>query len=186
MPARTGPPAEPDAGDSRALVEEAYVGYAEFCRRIARTVTRDAHLAEDVVQETFLSLWKSVDRIDRNHGGPAGWLAVVTHHRAVDLVRHETTRPRPVADTSSLLAEVGSDARGPESLAIASADAGTVRRALTTLSVAQRQVVVLAYYYGYSQREIALVVGVPIGTVKTRTMAALRKLRLALGPLEAG
>lgn len=164
--------------DSAAL-ENLYRRYGGACYSLARRIVVDPQLAEDIVQDTFVALWRTADH-DPKRGSVATWLLTITHHKAVDVVRRESrrrTRRAPLAD----LAEVASDDPGPHDLAWMSLRGGRVRRALAELPAEAREVLLLAYYGGYTQREIAGMTGLPLGTVKSRTMTAMRALRRTLG-----
>jgi RNA polymerase sigma-70 factor (ECF subfamily) len=136
--------------------------------------------AEDIVQEAFLSLWRSGARYDRTRGSVRSWVLGVVHHRAVDLLRRNATRTaRDVSDDEALERE-----QAPGSLARdvdRRHDAGAIRIALSDIPDEQRHVIVLAYFGGYSHTEIAAMLGIPAGTVKGRMRLGMSKLRLSLG-----
>ncbi len=139
---------------------------------------RDAALAEDVVQEAFLVLWTTPERFDPSRGTLRSWLMTVVHHRAVDAVRrivgHAVVALDPAGETGPPV-----EAAGETVLRLAEAD--RVHRALATLPVEQRNALLLAYWGGHTQSEIADLTGVPIGTVKSRVFAGFRRLRTQLG-----
>jgi RNA polymerase sigma factor (sigma-70 family) len=166
--------AERDAGALEAL----YDRYGKPAYSLARWIVADETLAQDVVQEVFLSLWRDAHRFDAGRGTVAGYLLSMTHHRAVDLVRREESlRRRTGGDTLESEPDsrpgVGSDVLAPERR-------GEVRAALAALPPAQREALLLAYVGGYTQREVASLMGVPLGTVKTRMAAGMRRLKDAL------
>ncbi len=164
-------------GDAAAL-EALYDRYGRRCYGLARRIVVDAQLAQDVVQEVFLALWRRGQH-DPGRGTVATWLLSITHHRAVDHVRREERRRMHATSLDELR---GASDRGPapEELAWNSLRGDQVRAAMVQLPAEQREVLLLAYYGGYTQTEIASMSGVPLGTVKTRTLAALRKLGHAL------
>ena len=136
-------------------------------------------MAQDVVQEVFLSLWRDARRFDAGRGTVATYLLSMTHHRAVDVVRREENLRR--RRTSDEVLEFHPDpAPGVEDQVEASARRAEVRAALKDLPEAQRQALLLAYFGGYTQREVAALMGVPLGTVKTRMAAGMRKMKEAL------
>jgi len=136
-------------------------------------------LAQDVVQEVFLSLWRNAQRFDAGRGTLATYLLSMTHHRAVDVVRREENLRR--RRTSDEVLEFQPDPNpGVEAEAEAAERRSEVRAALAQLPPAQREALALAYFGGYTQREVATLVGVPLGTVKTRMAAGMRKLKQAL------
>src|SRR3954452_4329972 len=168
------------AGRLEAL-DALYERYKTMAYGIARRITGDDSLAEDVVQEAFLGAWRSADRYVAGRGSVRTWLLAIVHHRAIDAVR----RRRPVA----ALPEETEGARTPDALTLPDVwgevsgriDAEAVSGALAALPVAQREAVELAYFGGLSQTEIAERTGVPLGTVKSRVRLALVGLRRELG-----
>lgn len=169
------------AGDDLALGEF----YDRFVRRVyslARRICGAGAAAEDVCQEVFLEVWRRADRFDPARGSAPTWLLTLTHHTAVDAVRREATVRRHTRAASDddweLPAGPGSD-----HAAVGAVVAGHVRDALAELAPAQRHVLALAYYGGYTQSEVAAALGVPLGTVKSRTFTAMAILRARLQPL---
>src|SRR5215203_535441 len=168
------------AGRLEAL-DALYERYASMAYGIARRITGDDTLAEDVVQDAFLGAWRSADRYVAGRGSVKTWLLAIVHHRAIDIVG----RRRPVSE----LPEELEGARTPEPLTVPDLwgevagrlDADAVRTALATLPDQQRQAVELAYFGGLTQTEIAEHTGVPLGTVKSRVRLALIALRRELG-----
>jgi RNA polymerase sigma factor (sigma-70 family) len=166
--------------DGSALAQ-LYQRFGRPCYSLARRICVDEGLAEDVVQEVFLTLWRDPARYDPSRGGFATWLLTLIHHKAVDAVRRESTlRRRMVAAP-----EAGEDwsptpVPGAEQVAIARVAAGQVRAALHRLPFEQRQVLALAYFGGHTQREIGVLTGVPLGTVKSRMFTAVQRLRSLL------
>ncbi|MCU1611349.1 MAG: hypothetical protein QOH09_291 [Pseudonocardiales bacterium] len=164
-----------------AALSQLYQRFGRPCYSLARRICADEGLAEDVVQEVFLTLWRDPSRFDPARGGFATWLLTLIHHKAVDAVRRESTiRRRTVAAP-----EAGEDwsptpVPGADQAAMARVAAGQVRAALHRLPVDQRQVLALAYFGGHTQREIAVLTGVPLGTVKSRMFTAVQRLRSLL------
>jgi RNA polymerase sigma-70 factor, ECF subfamily len=164
-----------------AALSQLYQRFGRPCYSLARRICADEGLAEDVVQEVFLTLWRDPTRFDPSRGGFATWLLTLIHHKAVDAVRRESTiRRRMVA-----VPEAGEDwsptpVPGADHAALARVAAGQVRAALHRLPVEQRQVLALAYFGGHTQREIAVLTGVPLGTVKSRMFTAVQRLRVLL------
>lgn len=165
-------------GDEAAL-EVIYARYGGACFSLARRILDDAQLAEDVVQQVFLALWQG-SGYDASRGAVSTWLLSVTHHKAVDAVRRESRRRTRLAGEQALL-ETAASGPGPDDQAWAALRAERTRDGLRELPAEQREVLLLAYYGGYTQREIAEMTGLPLGTVKSRTLAAMRKLRDVLG-----
>lgn len=150
---------------------------------LARRVCADESLAEDVVQEVFLIIWREPRRFDPARGAVSSWLLTLVHHRAVDAVRREATRRRhsvrPSEDGEEWSVPVGP---GADVAALEAVAAGHVRDALAKLPREQREALALAYFGGYTQREVASLVNVPLGTVKSRMFSGMAKLRDLLGP----
>jgi RNA polymerase sigma factor (sigma-70 family) len=126
----------------------------------------------------FLSLWRDARRFDAGRGTVATYLLSMTHHRAVDAVRREENLRRWRTTDEVLDYEPDPRARVEDEVETAERRA-EVRAALAVLPVAQREALLLAYFGGYTQREVATLVGVPLGTVKTRMAAGMHKLKAA-------
>jgi RNA polymerase sigma-70 factor, ECF subfamily len=167
--------AEKDADALEAL----YDRYGRAAYSLARRILTDGTLAQDVVQEVFLSLWRDARRFDAGRGKVATYLLSMTHHRAVDAVRREENLRRWRTSDEALEFELDPKANVEDEVDSAERRA-EVRAALAVLPPAQREVLLLAYFGGYTQREVAALVGVPLGTVKTRMAAGMRKLKEAL------
>lgn len=166
------------SGDPDAL-GVLYDQHGTICHRLALRITASAALAEEVVQEVFLALWRDGGYEERR-GSFRAYLCALTHHKAVDVVRREAALARR-QDRYGAREQPVSDGRDePEGAVLGDLSDGAVRAALATLSPAQREVLVLAYFSGRTQREIAEITKVPLGTVKTRTFAGLRRLQAAL------
>jgi RNA polymerase sigma-70 factor (ECF subfamily) len=167
------------AGDDGAL-ERLYVQHGATCLSVARSILVDAHFAQDAVQEAFLHLWRHADRFDGSRSTARSWLLLLTRSRAIDRVRAEQRRKTSALGPQDDRADL---APGPSQQAVTSLLGADAVSALARLSAAKREVVVLAYWGGYTQREIAVMTGTPLGTVKTRTRDALRALAVDLaGP----
>lgn len=169
-------------GDPDALAA-LYQRHGAACYRLARQVTASDTLAEDAVQEAFLGLWRSPGAYVPGRGSLRSWLLGLTHHKAVDSVRRETAQKRrQTAWAAQRVFDPPPDA-DPAAASIEGMRAEEVRAALAELPEAQQQALGLAYFGGYTQREIAQLTGVPLGTVKTRTLAAMRRLQSRLAAL---
>lgn len=184
-------PATPaDADVVRRLVEgdrnalgELYRRYGRACYALARRICADDGLAEDVVQEVYLTLWRDPRRFDSSRGGFATWLLTLIHHKSVDAVRRESSIRRRTVPAP----EAGEDwsptpMPGADHAAMTRVAAGQVRDALHRLPPEQRQALALAYYGGHTQREVAALIGIPLGTVKSRMFAGMQRLRSLLEP----
>jgi len=167
--------AQQDAGALEAL----YDRYGRAAYSLARRILTEETLAQDVVQEVFLSLWRDARRFDAGRGTVATYLLSMTHHRAVDVVRREENLRRWRTSDEGLELAPDPKARVEDEVE-ASERRAEVRAALKDLPDPQRQALLLAYFGGYPQREVAALVGVPLGTVKTRMAAGMRKMKEAL------
>ena len=167
--------AQKDAGALEALYER----YGRAAYSLARRILTEETLAQDVVQEVFLSLWRDARRFDAGRGTVATYLLSMTHHRAVDVVRREENLRRWRTSDEGLELEADPKVRVEDEV-LTSERRAEVRAALGELPAAQREALLLAYFGGYTQREVAALVGVPLGTVKTRMAAGMRKMKAAL------
>ncbi len=165
------------AGDPTALAE-LHERYGAVLLAVAARVTGDADAALDVLQEVLVAVWQHPLRFDPARGALRGWLTVLAHRRAVDWVRREVAR-RPSAQVARELTREGEQEAADREI-IAREDAGAVRAAVAALAVHQREVVHLAYYEGLTYREVAVRLGIPEGTAKSRLRAALAALAAAL------
>jgi RNA polymerase sigma-70 factor (ECF subfamily) len=151
-----------------------FSAYGASCYSLARSILRDKDLAQDVVQEAFLEHWRS-KAFDASLSTHKRWLLMLTHRKAVDRVRREQRRAwSPLLETTP---EEASPQRSPEDAALANVLAPKVREALSALPKPQQQALALAYWGGYTQREIAEMTGTPLGTVKTRMRSGMIALR---------
>jgi RNA polymerase sigma factor (sigma-70 family) len=167
--------AQQDAGALEAL----YDRYGRAAYSLARRILTEETLAQDVVQEVFLSLWRDARRFDAGRGTVATYLLSMTHHRAVDVVRREENLRRWRTSDEGL--ELAPDPKARVEDEVEASERRTeVRAALKDLPEPQRQALLLAYFGGYTQREVAALVGIPLGTVKTRMAAGMRKMKEAL------
>ncbi len=142
-----------------------------------RRVVRDPAQSEEVMQEVLLEVWRTAARFDPSVGSASAWIMTLAHRRAVDRVRSEQrAAARELrAATASIDYDEVSDA------ALATLEQERVRRCLGGLTDLQRESVTLAYYGGYSYREVAQLLGVAVGTIKTRMRDGLIRLRDCLG-----
>jgi RNA polymerase sigma-70 factor (ECF subfamily) len=169
--------------------EEAFRGlfrrYAPTARALAIRVVRQPNLAEEIVQEAFLALWKQPQGYDRQRGSVRSWLMGMVHHRAVDMVRREEAHRRRV---EAAIPEASVPDPDPADQVAEDVDLPgerrAVRAALDLLPAEQRQVIELMYFDGLSQSAIAGRLGLPLGTVKSRTLLGMRRLRGSLGGIE--
>ena len=157
---------------------------AGVAKTVALRVTRSAELAEEAVQEGFLQLWRAPERFDAARATVRRWILTLVHARAVDLVRREQAQRRrtDVAAAEPIVLHDPADEVVAE--VARPAEEASVRAALDTLPQAQRDVIELMYFGGVSQTGVAEALGLPLGTVKSRALLAMRKLRTALVEVE--
>src|SRR5918994_2177647 len=156
-------------GDDRALSEL----YDRYSRQVYVTgirLLKDSHLAEELVQDAFTNVWRGAGSFDQDLASFATWLYRITRNRATDLDRRR--RVRPLSAGEEPLRNVSGDPNPEASVAL-----WDMARALSRISEEHREVLTLAYFEGLSQREISRRTGIPLGTVKSRTTAALKRLR---------
>jgi RNA polymerase sigma factor (sigma-70 family) len=169
-------------GDGGAL-EALYGRYGSACYGLARRILSDEQLAQDVVQEVFLAVWRDAHRFDGSRGGFSSWLLSMTHHKAVDAVRREENH-RKRRSAAELLEERPTDSPQVEDEVWSGIRRDRVRTAMQTLPEPQREALVLAYFGGYTQREIAGLTNTPLGTVKTRMLMGMRRLKDGLDGIQ--
>jgi RNA polymerase sigma-70 factor (ECF subfamily) len=158
----------------RAAFELLYRRYARSIFGLALRRLGDRGRAEEALQEAFLSIWRAADRYRPERGRAAAWLYAIARNAIADRGRSRREPPADPPDDPSPEA-------GPEERAEQAWLAFRVHRALEELPARERHLIELAYWGGLSQSEIAERVGIPLGTVKTRTRAALARLAEALG-----
>ena len=164
-------------GDQSAF-GELYDELAPMVHGVVLKVVRDPAMSEEVTQEVFVELWRLAARFDGTKGSARSWAATLAHRRAIDRVRSEqATRDRQDRDAQRAVA--------PHDVVVAEVestlDVARVRRALAHLSDLQREAVELAYFGGHTYREVAVLLGVAEGTVKSRIRDGLIRLRDELG-----
>jgi RNA polymerase sigma factor (sigma-70 family) len=170
--------------------EDAFRGlfrrYAPTANALARRIVRQPFLAEEIVQEAFLAVWRNPEGYDERRGSVRSWLMGMVHHRAVDLVRREESQRRRAeeAGSSDAVIELEDVAERVVLEVGAPEEQRAVRAALAELPTEQQQVIELMYFGGLSQSQIADRFGLPLGTVKSRTLLGMRRLRSALAELE--
>ena len=170
------------SGD-RGAFDTLYRRYSGSAYGLAYRITGQQLLAQDVVHDAFMALWRAPEAFDPARGAFRTFFLSLVHHRAVDTVRREE-RIRARQERAANLEPVADEdpAEGVVDAADVAARRIEVRAALETLSPDQRQVLEMAYFGGKTQVQIAEEIAIPLGTVKTRTLAAMRKLRKVLDP----
>jgi len=161
-------------GDQRA-VGELYDLHSRLLFGLLVRILNERAEAEEVLQEVFVQAWTRADTYDSSRGTPAGWLCGIARNRAIDRLR---ARARGVRTLEGVSTPVPADT--PEALASSSERTRDVRVALEGLPAEQRELIERAYFAGSTQSEMAMDLGLPLGTVKTRVRAALQTLRRIL------
>jgi RNA polymerase sigma-70 factor (ECF subfamily) len=169
------------AGGDRGAFEALYRRYASAAYGLAYRLTGQQMLAQDVVHDAFMALWRAPEAYDPARGAFRTFFLSLVHHRAVDVVRREERLRKRQDRVSNLEPRHDEDvAEGVVEAANISHQRERVRESLDILPPEQRQVLEMAYFQGKTQKTIAEETDIPLGTVKTRTLAAMRKLRDAL------
>ena len=166
------------ARSEQSALAELYDRYGRTAYGLALRVLRDQTLAEDAVQEAFLTVWRTASRFMPERGRASTWILTLVHRRAVDLVRRENRRrTEPLEDR-----EPAAGHASAEDAAWLRLERERVQTALLQLSDPQREVLELAYYGGYTQSELAERLGQPLGTIKSRMFAGLSRMNELLEP----
>ena len=157
-----------------------YDRFGRLAYSVILSIVRDASLAEDLVQETFLRVWNRASAFEAGRGALGPWLLTIARNRAIDHIRSVGSRIQrnsfefDAREHPSLFVDMERDSRHTD-------HGRVIRKALSNLSENQRQVIELAYYEGLSQTEMAERMGQPLGTIKTWVRSALKQLRTELG-----
>jgi RNA polymerase sigma-70 factor (ECF subfamily) len=172
-------------GDELAM-RELVQRHGDMMFSLAVAILRDPADAQEACADAFLQTWRTAAQFDPLRGSVPGWLATITRSRALDRRRARTRRGAigsPVLDTGRGNEPVTPPEDAPDRRTESTETRRLVEQAMTDLPEAQRRVIELAYFGGLSQSEIAEHLSIPLGTVKTRTLAAMKRLRDVLAPL---
>ncbi len=166
---------------SEWALEQLYTRYRRYMYVLAYSIVGDTYLAEDVVQDAFLTLWRKASTYHEQEGSVKSWLQTIVRNRAIDKVRASAQRDRqciPLEDTN----ELNSSHLAPEVWEqVWEADqSAIIRNALAQLPMEQSLAIELNYFYGYTHVEIAKQQQIPLGTVKGRVRLGLQKIKLLL------
>jgi RNA polymerase sigma-70 factor, ECF subfamily len=161
--------------DDEAL-SELYDRYGGLIYSMGLKLLGDSSLAEDLVQDVFISVWRTAKSFDPSRASFATWIYRIARNRATDLNRKRRVRPNVVAGDETLTQLPASDGTGDVAAGL------DIAAALSRLSPEHREVLILAYSRGFSQREIAQSTGTSVGTVKRRITAALKAMRSIMLP----
>ena len=164
-------------GDKDAL-ECFYERYATQVFSLTRYMLKDEAIAEEITQDTFMAVWQKASTFKANRGSPKGWLMSIAHHRVID---HTRSAKRARASMDRMAQEMASLEKlyqvRTEDEAFRSLERQEIAKALESIPEAQRTVILMSYFQGYSQSEIADILDQPLGTVKTRIRLGMQKLR---------
>ena len=162
----------------KEALEALYGRYSSSVFSLAMYMLKQEALAEEVTQDIFLNIWLKASSYKSDRGEPRAWIMSVAHHKIVDVIR---SRRRTLMVTDPSLYEtldlIPSSEIPVEEQVVRNLERERILKALSTLPEPQRQVIMLAYFGGYSQSEMAEMLQQPLGTVKTRLRLAMRKLR---------
>ena len=162
----------------KEALEALYGRYSSSVFSLAMYMLKQEALAEEVTQDIFLNIWLKASSYKSDRGAPRAWIMSVAHHKIVDVIR---SRRRTLAVTDPAVYEtldvIPSSETPVEEQVEQKLERERILKALSTLPQPQRQVIMLAYFGGYSQSEMAEMLQQPLGTVKTRVRLAMRKLR---------
>jgi RNA polymerase sigma-70 factor, ECF subfamily len=164
--------------DARAA-EELYERFSSRVYGLGIVMLGNDAMAQDLVQDTFVKLWRSAERFDARRGKLETWVLLVARSLAIDALRRRVLDARSM-EKVGVQRETSSEA-GPDEIAETEDLADRARRAMASLSDGQRAALELAYFGGKTSAEVAELEGIPLGTAKTRIRTALLKLREALG-----
>ena len=158
-----------------------YSRYASAVYSLAMFMLKDTGLAEEATQDIFLNIWLKSGSFKPDRGQPKTWIMSVAHHRIIDLIRsRRRTTAITVASDSEDLERIPASNLPIDEQVERKLERERIQKSLATLPEAQREVIRMAYFDGYSQSEIATLLNQPLGTVKTRVRLAMQKLRLVL------
>jgi RNA polymerase sigma-70 factor (ECF subfamily) len=163
-----------------AAFEVIYERHSRAAFSLAYRMAGSRGVAEDVVQEAFLNIWRSGARYERGRGSVRTWLLGIVHHRAIDALRRSFVHEKRRASDEGLEDRLEPGER-TDVEAARHEEAATVRAALQHLPAEQSQVIELAYFGGFTHSEIATMLETPVGTVKGRMRLGLEKMRYSLG-----
>jgi RNA polymerase sigma-70 factor (ECF subfamily) len=160
-----------------AALSTLYDRYSRTVYGVGLKILADRSLAEELVQDVFLKVWRSSGTFDPSRASFSTWLYRVTRSAAIDLHRKRAHKVHPIPDGESHVLAARDLSAGPQEVVDESWLSWRVSRALEVLDTPHREVIELAYFGGLSQREISEQTGAPLGTVKSRTASAFKSLR---------
>jgi RNA polymerase sigma-70 factor (ECF subfamily) len=168
-------------------LKELYARYSRSLRALIGSVVHEESEADDVLQESFLQIWREAHHYSPKAGKPLGWVITIARRRAIDRVRRrDSYRRAKQRFEDEIKPQAQSTRTGKTDTEVTQSDLRSfLGKQLQTLPPVQREAVELAYFRGLSQREIAATTNTPLGTVKTRLQLGLRKLTQCVRPLRS-
>ncbi len=167
------------AAGQAECVSELYTRYSSMLLGLAQRILGDRSDAEEVLQESFLQVWRQANRYNSNRSSVSTWLVLITRSRSIDRLRSRRVKQRTAIEAYRENPVIHESPTGAEDV-LRQEQRKRLQRELAQLPPEQRQVLELAFYRGMTQSEIANQTNIPLGTVKTRTLLAMKKLRKAL------
>jgi len=187
--AETLAPAVPDPSDADLVgrvaardelaLGELFDRYSGLLLALSRRIVTDTSDAEEILQEVFLQVWNQAERYDRARSSVSTWLVLIARSRSIDRLRSRQVKDRTLTALKQENKQIHTSPKGLSSVLL-DQRRQRLSRELKELPTEQRQVLELAFFKGMTQSEIAGNTGIPLGTVKTRTLLAMKKLRRAL------
>lgn len=165
----------------KGALEALYGRYSTSVYSLAMYMLRNEALAQEVTQEIFLNIWLKASSFNSDRGEPRSWIMSVAHHKVVDLIRsrRRSTIMTDPADYETLdllpSGQISTEEQVDQNL-----ERERIMKAMEVLPMAQKEVILMAYFEGYSQSAMADKLGQPLGTIKTRVRLAMQKLRIEL------
>ena len=169
------------ASAEKDALEALYAKYSASVYSLAMFMLKQEALAEEATQDIFLNIWTKASSYKPDRGEPRAWIMGVAHHRIIDVIRSRR-RVQTITEPGAYekLESLPSSRISTEEEVERRIEGEHIRKALAALPPEQRQVIMLAYFEGYSQSEMARLLDQPLGTVKTRVRLAMKKLRAVL------
>jgi len=169
-------------GDQQALAP-LYDETSRLVYSLALRILRDHALAEEATMDVYLQVWRQAQSFSPDRGKPSAWLLKMARSRAIDLLRRGA-RKRRLEESLEAAVSIAAKTQNPEQASLLREEQRRTRKALARLNPEQREAIEIAYFAGLSHTEIAHVLGLPLGTIKTRIRTGMLKLRESLVTLE--
>jgi RNA polymerase sigma-70 factor (ECF subfamily) len=157
---------------------------SRFVYALALRILQDIGLAEEATMDVYLQIWRQARSYEPARGNPSAWLLRMARSRAIDLLRREARKKR-LEESLEAASWMAASTHDPEKASLLDEEQRRAREALAKLNPEQREVIEIAYFAGLSHSEIAELLGLPLGTIKTRIRSGMMKLRESLVSVEA-